>query len=453
MFNENFIQESLNCKAVHTGLTASSEFTGFSIDSRNIKANECFVAIPGNNFDGHNFVGDCYSKGVRTFIIDKSLLKKVRKVVPDGIIFPVKDTIKALAALAASYKNSIFASTVAITGSSGKTTTRELVVRILSKKYNTFTAKKNFNNEIGLPLTMLEAPPETHILVLELGMNHRGEISALSKAAQPLVGMITNIGYAHIGNLGSLDAIAEAKAEIFNGMQKNGYIFLNRDDPYFEYLQKLSPVEVVDFGVSDLKVVQDKGFDGYQILYRNQEFHFPLAGSHNLSNLASALKIGEFYQVDYFDMIEAVSSVNPVAGRSEVLKKDITIINDCYNANPSSMKAGLELLGKIQGRKIAVLSDMLELGKLSKELHREIGQFIREQSAADLVFTYGSESKSIIDAMNGSPIEKKWFEDKEVMIQSVLNTVRAGDVILVKASRGMKLEDAVNRLKQKFQMN
>ncbi len=455
MVNLSFIEKTLNVNAVHSGLPEGKKISGFIIDSRNVSstllaAYDCYIAIKGERYDGHDFVLDCFNKGVRYFIINKEYKNKFKKMLPQAVLFPVTDTVKALGMLAKKYKENLFSSILAITGSSGKTTTRELVVKILERKYKIHTAKKNFNNDIGLPLTLLETPPGTHITVVEFGMNHPGEIEKLSKIAEPLCVIITNIGYAHIGNLGSLNAIANAKAEVFSGINGHGYVFLNRDDDYFGYLSKISPVEVIDFGESDLKIIKDKVLDGYRLSYQGIEFDFNLPGSHNLLNLAAALKTGSFYHVDPYDMIDSVSSFIPVPGRSEIIKNNITIINDCYNANPSSMKAGLSLLSKSKGRRVAILADMLELGKLSTELHTMIGGFIGREHMADLVYAYGGESKALIESINTAGIDVRWFPSKEELTENILKAVKIGDTILVKASNGMKLETVVDALKEKF---
>lgn len=455
MLDMDFITDSLKTRPRLFGQSGQQPepLEGFSIDSRTIGPRNCFVAIRGQKFDGHDFLQEAYHKGVRCFIAERRRQGSLKKVIRDGSVFVVRDTVQALAALASQYKKSLFSSVVALTGSSGKTTTRELIVNMLSRKYNVHTARKNFNNEIGLPLTILEAPVNTHIVVLEMGMNHAGEIRNLSGIARPLLGMITNIGYAHIAEFGSLDAIARVKAEIFQGIMPHGYALLNRDDPFFGLLRKMSPVDVMDFGVDDLKVLEDKSLEGYRLEYRNREFRFPLPGRHNLSNLAAAFRAADFFKVDTDDCVQAAQSSEPVTGRSEVIRKDITIINDCYNANPSSMLAGLELLSKSPGRRVAVLADMLELGKRSAELHEMVGDKIAEGKLADHVLAYGEYSERLAGAMKAkSAIPVFWYKTREELIDRLTGPdgVRRGDTVLVKASNGMKLDEAVRVLKSVF---
>jgi UDP-N-acetylmuramoyl-tripeptide--D-alanyl-D-alanine ligase len=446
MFDVNFLEKALKIKTSKIGFPLTKEFLGFSIDSRTVQKDQCFIAIKGERFDGHNFIKECFDKGVRFFIAEKAYGKKVKQILREGFVFLVKNTNAALADLAHSYKNTIFSSIIAITGSSGKTTTRELMVRMLSKKYPAHTAQKNFNNEIGLPLTILSAPFDTRVIVLEMGMNHSGEIKKLSLMVNPLVGLITNIGYAHIGNLGSLEAIAQAKAELFFGMDSHCFSFLNRDDSYFQYLKMLAPCEILDFGGSDLKVVQDKGIKGYRLSYQGMEFDFSLAGEHNLANLAAALKVAEFYKVSVGDRVDAAASFQPIPGRFHVIEGDMVIIDDCYNANPSSVIAGLSLLKKAEGRKIAILADMLELGHLSEELHILVGHYIAQNRCADLVLTTGHCAKAIADEALKGGTKAFWFETREELIRKAVELTQKGDTILVKASHGMRLEEVVSAL-------
>jgi len=296
---------------------------------------------------------------------------------------------------------------------------------------------------------MLEAKTDTHLMVLEMGMNHKGEISSLSKIAEPLVGIITNIGYAHIGNLGSLDAIADAKSEIFDGIVERGFVLLNADDPYYGYLKARAGVPVIDFTSSDIKVIEDKGIDGYVLEFGGETFEFNLPGQHNLSNLAAALRIGEFFRVPVNLRIEALREFRAVTGRSQIVPTSSgIIINDCYNANPSSMIAGLRLLGASSrgGRRIAILSDMLELGRKSGYYHKMVGDFIVKNKSADLILGYGDYTRELVQTVQKAGIAAKWFENKEGLSSAARAEIRDGDVALVKASHGMGLDTVVQTL-------
>ncbi|MFN4217367.1 MAG: UDP-N-acetylmuramoyl-tripeptide--D-alanyl-D-alanine ligase [Brevinematales bacterium] len=424
--------------------------TAFSLDSRTIQPSECFVAIPGERFDGHDFIHDCVRKGVKIFIVETVFYRKNRKNLPPGIFFVVKNSREALGVLAREYKKYLYAKVIGVTGSSGKTTTRELISYLLSLKYQVHSTKKNLNNDLGLPLTVLEAKEGVHFMVLEMGMNHLGEIGYLSSIVHPYAAVITNVGYAHIGNLGSLYNIARAKAEIFKGMMpKYGVAFLNRNDEFYGYHKKLAPVPVVDVIPDEITIMESRGLDGYLLYYQGMSFRFRVAGRHNIANLAIALKVAEYFGVDMVQALKAVEDFQPVSGRSEVIRTSSwTIINDAYNANPSSMRAALFLLKDLPGRRVAIIGDMLELGKHSRSLHEMIGEMIVTNQVADLVVLHGEESRHTFEKLKANHMLAFWFPSKQELVRSIKSLLQPGDTIMVKASHGMKLEEVVEELKK-----
>lgn len=447
IFDQRFIEQALKAAPSAEGSSGSLPVKGFCTDSRTIEAGQCFIGIRGDKFDGNTYAPQAHDRGARVFILEKKPGKKFLPLLTDSWVWLIPDALTALGQLAKNYKNEIFCSVMALTGSSGKTTTRELIVAILSKKYNIHSARKNLNNEIGLPLTMLEAPPTSHIMVLEMGMNHPGEIMRLSRISEPLVGLITNVGYAHIGLLGSRDAIADAKSEIFTGLNPRGYMFLNRDDEYFEYFKAKCPAEIRPYGREDIRILEDRGLEGYLLSWHDREFLFPVPGLHNLENLAAGLAIGDFYRVDIKDILSAVEDFTAVAQRSEVLKKHgLTVINDCYNANPSSLLAALKMLGGLPGRRVAVISDMLELGRHSSSLHSMVGREAAAQGWTDLVLGYGRESRETCAQLQAAGKDAVWAEDLPALCRLAKQQTRKGDTVLVKASRGMHLEEVVKTL-------
>ncbi|URA10035.1 UDP-N-acetylmuramoyl-tripeptide--D-alanyl-D-alanine ligase [Thermospira aquatica] len=440
----NFAQCIENLEEKPLGVTA------FSIDSRTIQPSECFVALPGERFDGHDFIPDCVRLGVKVFIIERTYYKKHKKALLPGIFFVVKKSREALGVLAREYRKYLFSKVIAVTGSSGKTTTRELIAYLLSLKYQVHSTKKNLNNDIGLPLTVLEAKEGAHFMVLEMGMNHPGEIGYLSSIMHPYASVITNVGYAHIGNLGSLYNIARAKGEIFRGMvPKYGVAFLNRNDEFYSYHKKLSPVEVVDVIPEEVTIMENRGLEGYLLYYQGMSFRFRLPGRHNITNLAIALKVAEYFGVDIMQALHAIEDFQPVSGRSEIIKTaQWTIINDAYNANPSSMRAALFMLKDLPGRRVAILGDMLELGKLSRSLHEMIGETIVTNQVADLVILHGEESRYAFEKLKSNQMLAFWFPSKQELVRSIRSLLQPGDTILVKASHGMKMEEVVEELRR-----
>ncbi len=444
MLSVSEITRVLNVQALNVQVDLSKDLSvKIVIDSREAGQNTCFLGIQGERFDGNDFAREAWEQGCRVFVLNRKKAKKISVNLPESLVFVVSDTVEALGNLAKAYRQLTFTQTFAVTGSAGKTTTRRMIATLLETKFHIYTARKNLNNEIGLPLTMLETPPETYVSVLELGMNHPGEIRYLASIAQPLAGLITNIGYAHIGNFGSLEAIADAKSELLAEINPRGFVFLNREDPFFEYLKAKSLVTVVEFGTDDFEVIEHRGIEGYRLKYRGIEFDFALPGEHHLEDLAAAFAVGDFYRIKAEQMTSAISHFSPIKLRSEVIRcKRWTLINDCYNANPSSMRASLGVL-KYSGenRKVAVLADMLELGKSSESEHWKIGEWIAKQGAADLVLLYGKWSTlTIPSVLEDKGIEVVCFESLDKLTAGVLEQIKEGDIVLIKGSRGMCLE-------------
>jgi UDP-N-acetylmuramoyl-tripeptide--D-alanyl-D-alanine ligase len=451
MLNADFLVETLKSR-LYADIMRADDFRpeirySVSTDSRETGSASIFIALRGENHDANDFVFDCHSKGCRVFVMDRARASTSCAKLPGSLVIGVDDTGAALTTIASAYREILTGSIIAITGSSGKTTTRELIARVLETRFRVHTPRKNLNNEIGLPLTLLEAPEESHLLVLELGMNHSGEISRLTRVARPDAVLITNIGWAHVGNFSSRDGIACAKAEIFEGLTPNAVAFLCRDDEYYGFLAERCPVRFLDYGKTDLEILEDRGTEGYLLRWKGFDFLFPAPGEHNLTNLAGAFRVGEYFGVEAGTATRAAREFRAVGGRNEILSGKFTLINDCYNANPSSMKAGLETLGKAGGRKVAILGDMRELGDLSESLHSEIGKWIGEKRLADIVLLNGDFSRHIAAALSESGIAVRHHTAKQDLIRDAQKTVQPGDTVLVKASRGMKLEEVVEALR------
>ncbi|MFN4245430.1 MAG: UDP-N-acetylmuramoyl-tripeptide--D-alanyl-D-alanine ligase [Brevinematia bacterium] len=433
--------------------------SGISTDSRSIKPGECFVALRGKNFDGHNFILDCVSKGVSSFIVEESFWSLSKPKLSNVNVIVVKNTYKALMDIALWYRRDFVSdkTIVCVTGSSGKTTTKYLISQLLSYKYNVEFSTKSFNNNIGVPLSMFRIGHDTDIGVLEVGMNRKGEIRKLSKLILPNFGVITNIGYSHIEFLKTTRNIALAKSELFEGMQPGSVVFLNKNSRHLDVLEKVAnkfQLKVLYFDPSKARIVENLGIDGVVFEYDGVKFNTSVPGVHNVENLVCAFEICKFFGIDIKDLVPVVKNLSLPEMRNTVIKGWFTIIDDSYNANPDSMKRAIDLLSSVKtgGRKIAVLGDMLELGELSLKLHLEVAEYILDKSI-DFIFCYGENFSHVAEYL----ITKGVSKDKVISVSSINEIaeileylIREGDVVLVKASRGMKLNEVSSFLENKI---
>ena len=368
----------------------------FSIDTRTIKLGDVYVGIKGNNFDGNLFYKEALDKGCKGCILGEDTIID-DDIDKDKFIILVKDTVEALSLIATYKRNLLDLYVIAITGSSGKTSTRDIIFNVIAKKYKTLKTIKNYNNKIGVSLTLLNL--EDHeVLVVELGMNNLGEISELSRMVRPNVAVITNIGTAHIGNLNSKENILKAKLEILEGM-KEKVLIINNDDQLLHnyYLDNKNKEKFITYGISN-----DSMYKAYDIRCRedysefridNNLFRINVPGKHFVMNSLCAYAIARFMDIDKEDIKEGLSNFDLTDNRMEIVSyKGIKIINDCYNANLDSMKYAIEYLGKLKGRKIAILGDMLELGSYSKEYHEKLGNIV-EQNKIDILILVGNDIK------------------------------------------------------------
>jgi UDP-N-acetylmuramoyl-tripeptide--D-alanyl-D-alanine ligase len=428
------------------------EIHGVSIDSRKIEKGNLFIPFQGEKVDGHQFVEDAFRKGAAA-----SLWKKdVPNPPKDVPILMVDDPLHALQELARAYRNELQTKVVGITGSNGKTTTKDMTASLLSRKYRVQKTEGNFNNHIGLPLTILSLREDTEVAVIEMGMSAKGEISFLTKLARPEVAIITNIGESHLQDLGSREAIADAKLEIVEGLPKDGLLLYFGDEPLLrERVQNMKQVRTKTFGKMSTNDVyptftEQKGLGTVFSINRqpNEQFFLPVLGAHNLMNALAAMMVAEEWNLSFTEMKKGLENLQLTKMRMELLegKNGAKWINDAYNASPTSMKAAIQLLESLQGfeRKIVVLGDMLELGPQEKEFHFQVGKSI-DPNRIDYVFTYGELAAFISNgAKEQFPSDRVLsFNDKTELINHLKHVVKANDVILVKASRGMRLEEVV----------
>ncbi|WP_153126758.1 UDP-N-acetylmuramoyl-tripeptide--D-alanyl-D-alanine ligase [Peribacillus tepidiphilus] len=429
------------------------EIRGVSIDSRKIEEGNLFIPFKGEHVDGHQYVKSAIEKGAGASLWQKDVPNPPEDI---PLIF-VEDPLKALQALAKNYLMQLSVKVVGITGSNGKTTTKDMVAALLSTQYRVHKTSGNYNNHIGLPLTILTMSEDTEVAVLEMGMSGRGEIELLSKLAEPDLAIITNIGEAHLLDLGSREGIAEAKLEIMSGLKEDGVLIYHGDEPLLKERVEGHSIRNLTFGLGHQNTVYAEYIKTREkdTLFKTNlygtEFVLPVLGAHNVQNAMAAILAARELGITPENIKAGLSSVQLTNMRMEMKKgkRGEIIINDAYNASPTSMKAAIDLVTELTGfnRKILVLGDMLELGPKEEEFHLKIGAMIKPGSV-DQLFTYGRLGKKIAEgAMKVLPKEAIFsYEDKEELIATLINQVSKNDLILVKASRGMKLEEVVQAL-------
>ncbi len=432
---------------------------GVSIDSRTMKKGNLFVAIPGERFDGHQFVSKATNKGASIVIISKEKMNQVKKEELKEIpMVLVDDTKKALGDIAFWHRNKFGIPTVAVTGTNGKTTTKDMIAEVLSSKFSVLKSIKSYNNLIGVPLTIFELNSDTRVLVLELGMSNLGEIEILTKIAKPNLGVITNIGPAHLESMQSLKKIAQAKFELLDNMPSPHTSVLNADDESLAKRIQDGKEKTISFAIknqADFKASElSTGDEGYVSFKVNGklDINLKLLGEHNVYNALAAFAVGTLLGVDKLKIKESLERYAPSELRMELNQiGNIRVINDSYNANPVSMANALKTLRQMKsaGRKIAVLGDMLELGKKTFEYHFELGKSVAE-SEIDLLLTVGEHSPAIGQGAQKSGMSAKRicaFDNNEKVSAYLLENLKAGDLALIKGSRRMKLEEVVLSLK------
>ncbi|MBR6769471.1 MAG: UDP-N-acetylmuramoyl-tripeptide--D-alanyl-D-alanine ligase [Clostridia bacterium] len=426
-------------------------------DSRDVPSGALFIAIRGERFDGNEYLASAFEKGAVC-----ALAERVPNDV-NGCVVVVKDTRLALGQLAKAYKEKISPLTVAVTGSVGKTTTKEFIYAVLSEKYNTLKTSGNFNNEIGLPMTLLGLSFDHNAVVLEMGMSGSGEIDYLSRIAVPNIGVVTNIGTSHIGQLGSREAIRDAKLEIRNGFAKDGILILNADEPLLAgvegalYVGKENPN--ADCRIENI-VEGEKG-SAFDLVIRNEKYEsitIPVVGEHNVLNAAFAWQVGMLAGLGEFEIRRGLMRFKNPGMRQNIFESNgITVMEDCYNAAPESMQASLKVLSNMAKRKkcrsVAVLGDMKELGKYAKEAHQKVGAAVAAYDI-DVLVAFGKHAAYIAESALrfGLNAENVYVFPDEGDVDSpgraILRIIRRSDIVLFKGSRAMAMERLVAYLKK-----
>ncbi|HWR43278.1 UDP-N-acetylmuramoyl-tripeptide--D-alanyl-D-alanine ligase [Sporomusa sp.] len=428
--------------------TGGKLFRGISTDTRTVQPGNLFIALIGERFDGHEFVAQAVSKGAIGVVVSR------QTSVPANVaVIEVKDTLAALQALARFHRKRYQIPVIGVTGSNGKTTTKDMLAAVLSSRFNVLKTEANFNNEIGLPLTLLKLESVHEAAVVEMGMRARGEIHELTEIALPTVGVVTNVGETHMEILGSVENIAAAKAELVEAIAHDDLIVLNADDPHVRAMQEKAHGRVVFYGLNPEAFVRAENISTGENGELTTTFDccsprgsFPVIlhtmGIHNVYNALAAIAVGWELGLRPGEIKDGISSFIPGAMRQEVKRYgEYTVINDVYNASPLSMAAALKTLSDIsKGRKIAVLGDMLELGEAAVEAHRRIGQLAAEQGI-DIVLTVGQLSQHIVDAAYEHGVKTtRAFTGHQEAIEALRCLMKPGDYILLKGSRGMKME-------------
>lgn len=424
----------------------------FSKDTRTIKEGDIYIGIKGESFDGNKFYKDALDKGAKACILDNIDIDDIEEKYKDKTIIKVEDSLKCIQELA-KYKRSLYnIPVIGITGSVGKTSTKDMVTSVLETKYKVLKTEGNNNNHIGLPLTILRLKDE-EVMVLEMGMNNLGEISLLTNIAKPTIAIITNVGTAHIGNLGSRENIMKAKLEIIEGL--NGPLIINNDnDIMHDNLAMIKNLnKVITIGINNKSDYMAKDINNNTFTINGNEIVSPIANSAFIYNSLVAYVVGELSNVEISNIQNGIKNLKLTGNRLEYkkTKNNITLIDDTYNASLDSIKSSLEILKKEEGkRKVAVIGDVLELGDYSEEIHKEIGKELLG-SNLDLIITVGKHTKYTDEYLGNNSFTNKYHFDNEEESHIVLKEILScGDIVLLKGSHGMKLKNIVDFLLQEF---
>ena len=444
------LEKILNAKKVN--ITSNIEITGIAIDSRKVKQGDLFIPFLGENVDGHNYIESAFEKGAAASLSLKN------DFISDNNIIYVNDSYEAIQTLAKHYLDSLNAKTIAITGSNGKTTTKDIITSVLSTKYKVHKTQGNFNNELGVPLTILAAPEDSEILVLEMGADGFGQLDFLSKMVEPDYTVITNIGESHIEFFKSREGIAKAKFEITNGMKKDGYFVYNGDEVLLKTLVDSSDINATSCGensyndiiLENYTITRDK--IDFKLSISDEQYFTKLKGKHNLFNIMFATAIARKIGLTNEEIRKAIENTVEITGmrlQSIPYKEDSLIINDAYNASPTSMKAGVDVVSSFDDfdYKTLVLGSMFELGPNEVNYHGEVGEYISNNTNdIDLVISVGELAENITKQIKNDKIKTLHFPTTDEVSEYLKNNKHKNEVILFKASRSMKLETIIEEI-------
>lgn len=453
------------CGGIYVGDPAllAQEITGAVIDSRQVHEGYLYIPMCGERVDGHRFIPDVFEKGALAVLSEQEL------EYPAGPYIRVASSEQALKDIAEFYRSTLSIKIIGITGSVGKTSTKEMIASVLGQKYNVLKTEGNFNNEIGLPLTILRIRSEHEAAVVEMGISEFGEMHRIAKVAKPDICVMTNIGQCHLENLIDRDGVLKAKSEIFDFLKPDGKIVLNGNDDKLCTVREVKGVVPTFYHVSDgtaaaeaenghfevyADAIENRGLRGIDAdLHFPEEccrIHEPIPGVHNIYNACAAACVGRMMGLTNAEICAGIAAAKTIAGRTNLITLgDVLLIDDCYNANPASMKASLDVLSQADGRRIAVLGDMGELGENERALHHEVGAYAAA-AGIDLLFGCGELSKELVSGAKEGGIEVHYFPEREALTEQLLSAIKPGDTILVKASHFMEFPKIVDAVRESF---
>lgn len=439
-------------------LNNNKEVEFISTSSKDIKENTLFIPIKGEKYDGHDFLNDAYNNGCRIFLIDKSY--KFNK--DDISLIEVDDTLLALGSLARFYLDKFDIDVIGVTGSVGKTSTRDIIYSVLNEKYKTLKNELNYNNEIGIPKTLFNLDYSYEKAVIEMGLDRKGDISYFKTIAPLKVAVISNIGLSHIANFENQEGIFHAKMEIAEHFNKENTLIVNGDDKFLKTLKdRKLPYNLLTYGFDEDNTIYCVSYEivngkiNFKVNFKNKiyDYTIPSIAKHNIYNAMAAILIGNLYNLTYEEIKKGLENVSFTEGRLTIInKKDITIINDCYNASLDSITSALNVLSTFKTRKVAILGDVLETGSYEEEIHKNIGKSIIGNT--DILIFVGNSIKYTYDEVIKNNFNKDniyVFSTYEDVIKNIDNIIKKGDTILLKASHGIKLSNVVEYLDKTYE--
>ncbi len=430
---------------------------GFCIDSRNAGPGLLFIPLKGENTDGHLFIPAALKNGCSAFVCSEEYFVRNEFDMTDlarhcmGLIV-AQDPLMAMQKIAENHVARFpYLKKIGVTGSNGKTTTRRLIAAVLGSSAATVQTERNLKSDIGLPMSVMQINEDHEYAVFEMGINYAGEMDQIAQVFRPRYGVYTNIGTAHIGILGPRDNIAFEKRKMMSFADAESCIFVHEDEEYADYLSENIKSCTFGFKSQDISKVKDFGIDGCRFSWKGHTVNLKLAGRHNLLNALAALAVAEYFDIDGGKAAEALSAVDPIFGRSEILRGGITVVQDCYNANPESMTAGIEFVSGLDaaGRKIVVLGEMKELGEMSGESHRRVAGLALSREF-DFLVLFGESFMEIAGSLDCSDANVRISDSFEEVVEYLFSVIESGDLIFLKGSRGIELERISEKLKGRF---